>query len=130
MNPLPPLAPCAGALVLALSCPPLGAQEGNPFDVLPDRNPQPLQQLLELDDTQFSNVLQEDNGARFRSIVAAFDPPGTAVFPVSHGFAGARQACLAARAAVACRLYVSDLLAVQRERQDAGAATNNPFTAR
>lgn len=130
MPPFHPVTPYVTALLLALSCSPLGAQERNPFDVLPDRNPQELQQLLELDDTQFNEALQENNGARFRSIVSAFDPPGTSVFPVSHGFAGAKQACLVARVAVACRLYVNDLLAVQHERQNAGAVSNNPFTSR
>ena len=130
MKPFRLFVPVAAPLLMALSCLPLGAQERDPFDVLPGRDPQALQQLLDLDDTQFGRLLQENNGARFRSIVSAFDPPGTAVFPVSHGFAGMRQACLVARAAVACRLYVSDLLAVQRERQNAAAVTNNPFTSR
>jgi len=125
-----PATPWAAPLLLALACSPLAAQDRNPFDTLPDRNPQELQQLLELDDAQFNNAVQENNGARFRSIVSAFDPPGMAVFPISHGFAGVRQACLETRAAVACRLYVSDLLAVQRERQNAAGVSNNPFTPR
>jgi len=86
--------------------------------------------LLDLDDTQFNNAVQENDGARFRSIVSAFDPPGTHIFPISHGFASARQICLAARNATACRFYVRDLLAIQRERQDAAEASNNPFTTR
>lgn len=120
----------AAPLALVFLCAPMGAQERNPFDALPNRDTQQLQQLLDLDDTRFGQLVQENNGARFRSIVSAFDPPGTAVFPVSHGFAGVKQACLAARAAVACRLYISDLLAVQRERQDAAAVSNNPFASR
>lgn len=130
MKPFHPATPGAAALLLALACPPLAAQDRDPFDALPDRNPQELQQLLELDDAQFNNAVQENNGARFRSIVSAFDPPGTSVFPVSHGFAGVRQACLVARTPVACRLYVSDLLAIQRERQNAAGVSNNPFTSR
>ena len=118
----------ASPLLIALTCLPLKAQE--PFDVLPERSPQALQQLLDLDDAQFSRLLQENNGAQFRAIVSPFDPAATVVFPVSHGFAGAKQACLVARTSVACRLYVSDLLAVQRERQNATAVTNNPFTSR
>ncbi|WP_420472645.1 hypothetical protein [Noviherbaspirillum sp. ST9] len=120
----------AAPLLMALTCLPLGAQERDPFDTLPDRDPQALQQLLDLDDTQLSRLLQESDGARFRSVVSAFDPPGAAIFPLSHGFAGARQACLAARTATACRLYVTDLLAVQRERQSAAAVSSNPFTPR
>lgn len=125
-----PIASKLGALLLALPCSLLGAQERDPLDVPPEHNSPELQQLLELDDTQFNKALQENNGARFRSVVSAYDPPGTSAFPVSHGFAGAKQTCLVTRAAVPCRLYVSDLLAVQRERQNAGAASNNPFTAR
>jgi len=120
----------AAPFLLVLTCAPLGAQERNPFDVLPDRDPRALQQLLDLDDVQFARTLQENNGAQFRSTVEPFDPPGTTVFPVSHGFAGVKQACLAARTATACRLYVSDLLAIQRERQTAAGVTNNPFTPR
>lgn len=118
----------AAPLLMALASLPLSAQERDPFDALPDRNPQELQRLLDLDDAQFSRLLQENNGAGFRSVVLPFDPSGTTIFPLSHGFAGTRQACLAARTTVACRLYVTDLLAVQRERQNAGAASSNPFT--
>ena len=115
-------------LVFALICSPAFAQEPpDPFDAAPSRNPQALQQLANLNDAQFQSVLAENNGARFRAIVAEFDPPGLSVFPVSHGFAGPKEACLRARVATACRLYTSDLLAVQREKENRAAVTNNPF---
>lgn len=124
------IAGVAAPFLMALTSLPLGAQERDPFDSLPDRNPQELQQLLDLDDTQFSRLLQENNGARFRSVVSAFDPSGATVFPLSHGFAGTKRACLVASTTAACRLYVSDLLAIQRERQNAAAVSSNPFTSR
>lgn len=115
-------------LAFALACSPVTAQEPpDAFDTLPARDPQPLQQLADLDDAQFQNAIAENNGARFRAIVAEFDPPGLSVFPVSHGFAGVKEACLRARVLTACRLYTIDLLTVQREKRNRAGVTNNPF---
>lgn len=120
----------AGILIvaLALACTSAVAQEPpDPFDVLPSHNPLALLQLAALDDARFQNVVLENNGERFRAIVASFDPPDLSIFPVSHGFAGAKEACLGDRVIEACRLYVIDLLTVQQRKPANSSVTNNPF---
>lgn len=113
---------------LALACTSAVAQEPpDPFNVLPSHNPLALLQLAALSDTQFQAVVLENNGERFRSIVADFDPPDLLVFPASHGFAGGKEACLSDRVIEACRLYVIDLLMVQQRKPKNASATNNPF---
>lgn len=113
---------------LALACTSAIAQEPpDPFDVIPPLNPQPLQQLANLSDTQFQEIVLENNGENFRAIVANFDPPGLSVFPVSHGFAGTKEACLRDQVVAACRLYVLDLLTIQQRKQADAPTTNNPF---
>lgn len=115
-------------VALALACTQTIAQEPpDPFDVIPSLTPQPLQQLADLNDAQFQNIVLENNGERFRAIVASFDPPGLSIFPVSHGFAGTKEACLRDHTVAACRLYVIDLLTVQQRRQANTSITNNPF---
>jgi len=115
-------------MAFALACASAVAQEPpDPFNVLPPHNPLALLQLTALDDTQFQKLVLENNGERFRTIVADYDPPGVSVFPASHGFAGAKEACLGDRVIVTCRLYVNDLLKVQQRKQANASATNNPF---
>jgi hypothetical protein len=97
----------------------------DPFDVIPPRNPQALQQLADLDDARFDRLVSENGGAGFRQITAPYDPGDTPIFPVSHGFAGARKACLVQSNAVACRLYTVDLLNIQLEKQNRGAMPGN-----
>lgn len=96
------------------------AVSADPFDVIPARNPQALQQLADLDDARFASLVSENGGAGFRQILAPYDPGDTPIFPVSHGFAGARQACLRHNNIAACRLYTVDLLNVQLEKQNRG----------
>lgn len=120
----------AGILIvaLALACTSAVAQEpSDPFDALPSHNPLALLQLAALNDAQFQDVVLENNGERFRAIVASFDPPDLSIFPVSHGFAGAKEACLGDRVIEACRLYVIDLLTVQQRKSANSSVTNNPF---
>jgi hypothetical protein len=99
-----------------------------PFDVIPARNPQALQQLVDLDDARFNSLVSENGGAGFRQIIAPYDPGDTPIFPVSHGFAGARKACLVQSNVVACRLYTTDLLNIQVEKQNRGAMPGNAST--
>jgi hypothetical protein len=116
-------------VAIALACTSAAAQEpSDPFDVLPSHHLQALTQLAALDDAQFRNAVFENNGERFRAIVASFDPPDSSIFPVSHGFAGPKEACLGDRIIEACRLYVMDLHTVQQRKQPANSSvTNNPF---
>jgi hypothetical protein len=93
----------------------------DPFDAIPARNPQPLQQLANLDDASFNRLVSENGGAAFRQMITPYDPGDTPIFPLSHGFDGARKACLVQRNPVACRLYTVDLLNIQLEKQNRGA---------
>ena len=116
-------------VALAFACTSAIAQESpDPFNILPSHNPQALLQLTALNDAQFQGVILENNGERLRTIVANFDPPGLSVFPVSHGFAKAKEACLSDHITEACRLYVIDLLAGQKRKLANASATNNPFS--
>jgi hypothetical protein len=115
-------------LVLALAGSPALAQDSsNPFGVLPPHNPQPLIQLANLSNQQLQHLIQKNGGATLRTILARFDPPDAVVFPISHGFAGSKEACLHQLNVTACRLYIGDLIAMERERQEKASAGNNPF---
>jgi len=115
-------------MALAFACVSAVAQESpDPFNILPSHNPLALLQLAALDDVQFQGAILENNGERLRTIVASFDPPGLSVFPVSHGFARAKEACLSDHITEACRLYVIDLLAVQQRKLANASVANNPF---
>ncbi len=116
------------ALAFVIACSPSVAQEPpDPFDALPYRPPQQLQQLVDLDDAQFQSLISENDGTNFRAIVANFDPPGSPIFPISHGFAGVRETCLTSSIVVACRLYLTDLLTIYREKEKGASVTTNPF---
>lgn len=115
-------------VALAFACASAIAQESpDPFNILPSHNPLALLQLAALNDLQFQRVILENNGERLRTIVASFDPPGLSVFPLSHGFARAKEACLSDHILEACRLYVIDLLTVQQRKLANASVTNNPF---
>jgi hypothetical protein len=116
-------------ITMALAMPLLACAttaSADPFDALPARNPQALEQLANLDNAGFSRLVTENSGAAFRQIVDPYDPGAVPIFPVSHGFAGARRSCLQSQNVEACRLYTVDLLSVQQEKQNRGAVPDVP----
>jgi hypothetical protein len=98
----------------------------DPFSSIPYRNPLPLEQLLALNDVAFSHAVEANNGQQFRSTVNPFDPPGLTIFPIPLSFAGVKTECLDEMSAVACRLYVAELLKIQHTKEGRGAADGNP----
>jgi hypothetical protein len=93
---------------------------------LPYRNPQPLQDLLNLDDIRLQNRLNNDWN-QVRQTLELFFPAGSATFGTSRAFAGSRSECLRNRSAAACRAYLSNLVAINKEKQQQGGLLANPL---
>lgn len=101
------------------------ASAPSPFASAPLNDPQPLQQLIGLDDSEFLRRLFDTS--RGPDLLDRFFPPGTVIFPMSHGFAGTQDACLRMRSAPACRLYVHDLITINEEKGPQNRVFSNPF---
>lgn len=97
-----------------------------PFDVLPAADRAELEQLAALPDAVLIDRLFGRAAPGQAPGLQKFYPPGTQVFPLSHGFAGPQEACIRSRSAAACRLHVQDLQAIQSAKQPPGLS-NNPF---
>lgn len=97
-----------------------------PFEVLPAADQAELRQIAALPDDALIERIFGRAGPGQAPGLQKFYPPGTQIFPLSHGFAGPQEACLRGRSPVACRLHVQDLLTVQSAKQPPGL-TNNPF---
>lgn len=100
----------------------------DPFAVVPFYDPQRLQEIAALDDQSFVSQLFAPSGNV--TLIEQLFPSENAVFPVSHGFAGVQNACLRTRMALACRLYVDDLIDINQRNAPQGGAYTNPFEPR
>jgi hypothetical protein len=96
------------------------------FESLPYRNPQPLQDLLDLNDAQLQNRLNNDWN-QVRQTLEGFFPAGTATSATPRAFAGSQNECLQNRTAPACRVYLSNLVEVNKEKQKQGGLLANPL---
>lgn len=105
------------------------ANRANSVDALPYHNPQELQVLVSLDDHQLQNRINTDWN-NLRKTLDRFFPSGLLLTPHRHAFAGPQQACLQSRSAGACRIYMRDLIEInkQKERQG-GSLLFNPWAA-
>lgn len=54
-------------------------------------------------------------------------PRDIPVFPVSHGFAGVRDACQRTRDTCACRLHLDDLISINQRHMAPAGVHVNPF---
>lgn len=107
--------------------PPEQGPDEFPFDVLPAASPAELQQIAALSDNELLARLFNGGPPGAAPGLQRFFPVGTRVFPMSHGFAGARDACLKQRSVVACRLHVQDLYKINASRRAPPGLMNNPF---
>lgn len=99
--------------------------EQSPFAAAPFLDPQPLQELIALDDGEFlRRLFDARQGSR---LVDRLFPADPAIFPMSHGFAGARDACLRLRTPQACRLYLHDLVMINEDKLQQNRVLSNPF---
>jgi hypothetical protein len=96
------------------------------LEALPYRDPQPLQDLLNLDDTRLQNRLNND-WDQVRQTLELFFPAGSATSGTSRAFAGSQSECLRNRSAVACRVYLSNLVTINKEKQQQGGLLANPL---
>lgn len=119
------------AFIIALATSTVAAQEEGPdefpFNVLPAVNPAELQQLAALGDAELLSRLFSGAAPGRAPVLEKFFPPGTQIFPMSHGFAGPQEACMRARSSEACRLHLQDLQAIQSAKQPPPGLSNNPF---
>lgn len=99
--------------------------EQNPFAAAPFLNPQPLQELIALDDSEFLRRLFDTQGGT--RLVDRLFPAELTTFPISHGFAGARDACLRTGTPQTCRLYLHDLVTINEEKLQQNRVLSNPF---
>lgn len=113
----------SGLSLLAAAQEPVPEQD--PFAAAPFTNPQPLEALLALDDGEFLRRLFAASGGT--SLFDRLLPAGATVFPMSHGFAGARDACARMRTVQACRLYLHDLIMINEEKLRQHRVLSNPF---
>ncbi|QDZ29540.1 hypothetical protein [Noviherbaspirillum sp. UKPF54] len=101
------------------------AQEQSPFAAVPFLEPQPLQELIALDDGEFlRRLFDARQGSR---LVDRLFPAELTIFPLSHGFAGAQDACLRMRTPQACRLYLHDLVTINEDKLQQNRVLSNPF---
>jgi hypothetical protein len=129
----PPGSPPAGAQAGApegssAGPPPEQGPDEFPFDVIPAANPADLQQIAALSDNELLARLFDGAPLGQAPGLQRFFPAGTRVFPMSHGFAGARDACLKQRSVVACRLHLQDLYKINANRRAPPGLMNNPFS--
>lgn len=94
-------------------------------DALPYNDPKPLQDLLKLDDTQLKGRLTNDWSA-IRQTLDRFFPAGS-VAAMPRGFTGSQNTCLRSRSVPACRVYMSNLVEINKENQRQGSLLANPF---
>jgi hypothetical protein len=98
--------------------------QGEDLRGLPARDPAPLEKWLALDDARFNALIN----ANWNSVVAVlqdYNPPGTLAFP-PLSFAGPQRSCLEDQVPAACRVYIADLVRINRGRSGTAAASN-PF---
>jgi hypothetical protein len=94
-------------------------------DALPYNDPKPLQDLLKLDDAQLKNRLSNDWSAIRQTLDRFF--PARSVAAMPRGFTGSQNACLRSRSVPACRVYMSNLVEINKENQRQGSLLANPF---
>ncbi|MEN3293845.1 MAG: hypothetical protein V7642_3098 [Burkholderiales bacterium] len=88
-----------------------------------------LQDLINLDDHQLQGRIESD-WAEIRATLDRSLPPGQVAAPRPHGFAGPQQACLQSRTAAACRIYMRDLVVINKQKeQQGGSLLLNPWAA-
>jgi hypothetical protein len=91
---------------------------GNPFDVIPARDPAPLLQALALDEVSFRDLATGNGRPRFAQLIAQFDAPEGALPVEPRWLAGPRYSCRQVEFADACREYLVALVHVQRQKQE------------
>lgn len=96
------------------------------MDAVPYSDPQPLQDLLNLDDAQLQNRLNNDWN-QVRQTLDRFSPSGSAASPTPRAFAGSQDECLRTRSQAACRVYLGNLVAINKEKQQQGGLLSNPL---
>lgn len=101
------------------------ASDQNPFAGLPFNDPQPLLQLMTLDDSAFLRRLFDTGSGP--DILDRLFPSGQTVYPMSHGFAGPQSTCLQTRSALACRLYMADMITINEDNGSQSRVHSNPF---
>jgi hypothetical protein len=94
-------------------------------DAQPYRDPQPLQDLLKLNDAQLQSRLNSDWPA-IRQTLEGFAPSAAASRP-SKIFSGTQEACLRIRSLPACRAYMSNLVEINKGKQRQGGLLANPL---
>jgi hypothetical protein len=104
------------------------SQTGNPFDRLPYHNPQQLREWVSLDDARFQELLIRD-WTRVRAELDASFPPGLVIFPLPRSFAGPQQACLNSRVPAACRIYMTDLIQINQQKENQKRAGTGAFAS-
>jgi hypothetical protein len=103
-----------------------GTSRANPFDALPYHSPKELQGLVKLDDTQLQARINTDWN-KIRETLDRFYPAGLALTP-HRAFAGPQQACLQNRSVAACRIYMRDLIEINKQKeQQGGSLLLNPW---
>lgn len=125
------LAALAAVSVLALSGTAVAQEEGPdtfPLDDLPAADAAELNRLAALPDAALLEQLFGGAPPGRSPVLERFSPPGlTLRYPVSHGYAGPRDACLRYRVPAACRLHLEDLMTIQLRRQPGAGSGANPF---
>lgn len=118
----------AGTAIVLAPCASAQQEEPDtfPLDVLPAADPAELNRLAALPDQLLIDALFRDAPPGRSPVLERYSPSGAPGFPVSHGYAGPRDACLRYRAPAACRLHLEDLTTIQL-RMRPGGATGNPF---
>jgi hypothetical protein len=105
-----------------------GPSRANPLDALPYHNPKVLQDLVDLSDQQLQARINTDWN-KIRETLDRFYPPGLVLTP-HRAFAGPQQACLQNRSVAACRIYMRDLIEINKHKeQQGGSLLLNPWAA-
>lgn len=97
------------------------------LEALPYKDPQPLQDLLALDDGRLQRRLDSD-WSSIRRTLDGFVPPGTVITSAPRVLIGSQHECLRSRSAPACRVYLASLVEINREKQQQGGVLANPLT--
>ncbi|MDB5771979.1 MAG: hypothetical protein JWM42_2353 [Burkholderia sp.] len=102
------------------------AARANPYDV---PEPRELQELVKLDDRQLQSRIDTD-WTNLRKTLDRFLPPGMESGPHRPSFVGPQKECLENRSASACKIYMRELIAINKPKdQQGGSLLLNPWAS-
>jgi hypothetical protein len=82
---------------------------------LPYVDPQPLRDMMALDDAAYQQMLTSD-GARVRQTLRTYIPAHVILFPAPMGFTGPWDSCLQSLGAPACRMAMNSMISIMNNK--------------